>query len=85
MRAETVEALREYAVEKRRHDQRASFATDLEAERGAGPTADPATSGAPVEKALARSSPGGPRRRLRRLRSLSRRRRTAGRIRLIVP
>ena len=33
MRAETVEALREYAVEKRRHDQRASFATDLEAER----------------------------------------------------
>jgi len=33
MRPEAVEALREYAVEKRRHDQRQSFATDLAAER----------------------------------------------------
>jgi len=64
MRAETVAALREYAVAKRRHEQRASFATDLEAERerrnGAGPTADPATSGAPVEKALSSEFSGGP-------------------------
>lgn len=47
MRSETAERVREYVVDKRRHEQRQSFVADLEAERarrrhnGDGAEADP--------------------------------------------